>query len=111
MMLQDEPSVKFEIIHEMTKRDNNMLKISELCKIAGVSRSGYYNWLSCATSRKIRDEHDKADFSLVLQAYQHRGYDKGAEGIHMRLLHIKPSVVMNVKKIRRLMRKGNLDKP
>jgi transposase InsO family protein len=46
-----------------------------------------------------------------LAAYHHRGYDKGAEGIHMRLLHMTPSIVMNVKKIRRLMRKYNLRCP
>jgi len=111
MMLRDNPSVKFEIIREMTKRDNNMLNISQLCTIAGVSRSGYYNWLSSAPLRESREERDKADFSLILEAYKHRGYDKGAEGIHMRLLHLMPSVVMNVKKIRRLMRKYNLRCP
>ena len=35
-------------------------------------------------------------------------YDKGAKGIHMYLLHQNPPVVMNLKKIRRLMNKYNL---
>ena len=48
------------------------------------------------------------DFELILEAYQHRGYAKGARGIYMHLLHKKPAVVMNVKKIRRLMAKYGL---
>lgn len=43
---------------------------------------------------------------LILDAYNYRGYAKGARGIHMRLLHT--GVRMNLKKIRRLMRKYNL---
>lgn len=45
------PDVKFGIIREMTVCDNNMLNITWLCKIAGVSRSGYYNWLTSEVSR------------------------------------------------------------
>ena len=43
-----------------------------------------------------------------MQAYQFRGYAKGIRGIHMRLLHLPEPVVMNVKKIQRLMRKYGL---
>ena len=50
----------------------------------------------------------KADFELILIAYRFRGYNKGAKGIHMRLLHMDPPVVMNVKKIYRLMKKFHL---
>ena len=35
----------FERVHNITKRIRR-LTISELCEIAGVSRSGYYAWLS-----------------------------------------------------------------
>lgn len=97
---------KFKIIQEMTSRDNNLLNISELCRIAEVSRSGYYNWIKNKDKRETREVKDKADFQLVLQAHNHRGYDKGARGIHMRLLHM--GVRMNIKKIRRLMKKFNL---
>lgn len=97
---------KFKIIQEMTSRDNNLLSITELCEIAGVSRSGYYNWISNKSKREEHNLKDTADFSLILEAYSHRGYDKGARGIHMRLLHM--GVRMNIKKIRRLMKKFNL---
>lgn len=77
-----------------------------MCELAGVSRSGYYNWIRSADSRHKREVRDKADFALILEAYNYRGYAKGARGIHMRLLH--KGVRMNLKKIRRLMRKYNL---
>lgn len=77
-----------------------------MCELADVSRSGYYNWIRSAGARQKRELQDKADFALILEAYNYRGYAKGARGIHMRLLH--QGVRMNVKKIRRLMRKYNL---
>ena len=35
---------KFAIIHETLGKANNTLSVKMLCEIAGVSRSGYYNW-------------------------------------------------------------------
>ena len=109
MGIQAPAEVKFALIREATLRDNNLLKISVLCEIAGVSRSGYYNWISKEPVRKARDDSDQKDFELVLEAYRFRGYNKGARGIHMRLLHM--GIIMNVKKIRRLMRKFGLKCP
>lgn len=99
---------KFEIIHETINKTNNTLSVTMLCEIAGVSRSGYYNWVASKEKRIEKEEQDRADFELILAAYTHRGYDKGAQGIYMRLLHMEPPVVMNVKKIRRLMKKYGL---
>lgn len=99
---------KFEIIHETINKANNTLSVTMLCEIAGVSRSGYYNWVASKEKRIEKEEQDRADFKLILAAYTHRGYDKGAQGIYMRLLHMEPPVVMNVKKIRRLMKKYGL---
>jgi len=56
--------------------------------------------------RSDKDEQDRADFELILEAYKYRGYDKGRRGIYMRLLHM--GVRMNQKKISRLMKKYNL---
>ena len=107
MGIQAAPEVKFALIREATLRDNNLLKISKMCEIAGVSRSGYYNWCVSEGSRKIREAADQKDFDMILEAYQFRSYDKCARSIHMRLLH-DPGIIMNVKKIRRLMRKYGL---
>lgn len=102
------PNNKFEIIHETINKSDNRLSVKMLCEIAGVSRSGYYNWVSSERKRIEKEIQDRADFELILAAYTHRGYDKGAQGIYMRLLHMEPPVIMNVKKIRRLMKKYGL---
>ena len=109
MEVQAKPEEKFKIIHQMIQRDNNMLNISWLCEYAGVSRSGYYNWISSEEARNKKDEQDKRDFEIILDAYRFRGYDKGKRGIYMRLLNI--GIRMNQKKISRLMKKFNLRCP
>lgn len=93
----------------MTERTKSLLNITWLCKIAGVSRSGYYNWLNKIDRRKIKEIKDKKDFELILAAYQFRGYDKGSRGIYMRLLN--SGIRMNRKKIQRLMQKYGLKCP
>ena len=79
-----------------------------LCEIAQVSRSGYYNWVNSENIRIEKEEKDKKDFEVILQAYRYRGYDKRARRIYMWLIHLDPPVIMNIKKIRRLMKKYNL---
>lgn len=97
---------KYQVIKEMIERDNNMLNISWLCEIAGVSRSGYYSWINRKNTINLKEEQDRKDFELILEVYKHRGYSKGAKSIHMVLLH--KGILMNVKKIRRLMKKFKL---
>lgn len=106
MGIQAPAKVKFRLIQEAITGDNNLLSITELCRIAGVSRSGYYNWIDNEDTRRQQEDADKKDFDLVLEAYHFRGYAKGARSIHMRLLHT--GIRMNVKKIRRLMKKFGL---
>lgn len=93
----------------MSERDSNLLNISSICKTAEVSRSGYYRWLNAVDTRNVQEESDKQDFELILEAYNFRGYDKGSRGIHMRLLN--QGIVINRKKIQRLMRKYGLKCP
>jgi transposase InsO family protein len=111
MILHASPNAKFGIIREMAGRAGNRLDIKELCRIAGVSRSGYYRWLQAEPSRQVREERDKADFDQILIAYKYRGYDKGGRGVQMRLMRHNPPVLMNIKKVYRLMRKYNLRCP
>lgn len=101
-------SCVFEVIYQTIQQSDNRLSVSRLCKIAGVSRSGYYAWVAAAPLREAREEQDRKDFELILLAYRFRGYDKGGRGIHMRLLHLEVPVNMNIKKIRRLMKKYGL---
>ena len=106
MGIQAPAEVKFRLIHNAISKDDNLLVISRLCELAGVSRSGYYAWVEAAPVREAREERDRKDFDLILQAYKYRNYAKGAIHIHMRLLHWETR--MNVKKIRRLMKKYGL---
>ena len=108
MGIQAPAEVKYRLIQEAIQRDDNRLNISALCRIAGVSRSGYYAWIETAPLRQSREETDSAEYELVRKAYEFRGYKKGARSIYMRLLHLEPPVVMNIKKIRRLMKKYGL---
>ena len=106
MGIQAPAEVKFRLIQDATSGDDNLLSITALCQIAGVSRSGYYNWIGNAGARQLQEDADRKDFELILEAYRFRGFTKGARSIHMRLLHV--GVRMNVKKIRRLMKKFGL---
>lgn len=107
----NQSSCVFEIIFNTVHESNNKLSVKNLCDIAGVSRSGYYAWVNAAPSRALQEEKDRADFDLILTAYKMHGYSKGAKGIYMALLHMNPPVIMNLKKIRRLMAKYNLSCP
>ncbi len=107
-MISGNPSVKFELISQMVAQENNRMTVTELCAIAHVSRSGYYRWVDAASKRAEREKTDHDDFELILWAYRKRGYTKGARGIYMCLLHRQPAVIMNLKKIRRLMDKYGL---
>lgn len=62
------PGKKFEIIAETMRKSDNRLNVKELCAIAGVSRSGYYEWLKAEPLRQRREEQDRADFDKILMA-------------------------------------------
>ena len=104
----EKTSYKYEVIHDTLRDLPGIFSITILCELAGVSRSGYYAWIKAAPAREKREAQDKEDFKLILEVYKKRGYAKGARGIYMGLLHRKPPVIMNIKKIRRLMKKFNL---
>lgn len=61
-------SYVFEIIDKTLKNSNNRLSISSLCKIAGVSRSGFYAWIKAKAVRQAQEEQDRRDFELILTA-------------------------------------------
>ena len=104
-------SCVFDIIHKTVQLSGNQLSIKDLCATAGVSRSGYYAWIKATPIREAQELQDREDFDLILKAYKMRGYTKGAKGIYMALIHMDPPVIMNLKKIRRLMDKFNLSCP
>ena len=101
-------TASFELIAQMEAEKTSGLTVKEMCELAGVSRSGYYAWKKAAQTRQEREEQDQADFERILSVYNRRGYSKGVKAIHMGLMHLDPPVRMNVKKIRRIMRKYKL---
>lgn len=106
MLIKARPSVKYEIIEEMTRREDTVLNIQLLCDIAGVSKSGFYDWRANKSYREAQEAADRDDLDLILWAYNYRGYKKGARSIYMRLLRTETR--MNIKKIRRIMAKYNV---
>jgi len=45
---------RFAMIQDTLSSRDNILSVSELCRIANVSRSGYYRWAAAAESRARR---------------------------------------------------------
>ena len=56
----EDSSFKFGVIRATSMEKSNILTISELCEIAGVSRSGYYAWRSSEQKRAAREAQDPA---------------------------------------------------
>ena len=40
-------------------RRKNILTVQELCELAGVSRSGYYNWVNSEQAREMREQKNR----------------------------------------------------
>ena len=95
------------MIRDLSLKKRNRLNISKMCEIAGVSRSGYYAWLKAAPKREDRDLKDAFDFKMIREAYDYKSWKKGARQIRYRLKK-EHGINMNLKKIRRLMKKYGL---
>jgi putative transposase len=77
-----------------------------LCKLTGVSRSGYYEWLKNSEKHAIREEQDYQDYLLLRCIYDAFKGRIGYRGLYMALEELLENP-MNHKKILRLMRKFN----
>lgn len=78
-----------------------------MCNIAGVSRSGYYAWIKAKPKRENRDIKDAFAFMYVKAAYDYKTWKKGARQIKYRIKK-DYGINMNLKKIKRLMKKYGL---
>lgn len=97
---------KFELIY-LLKNKYPQLEIRYMCKVATVSKSGYYSYVKrqgIPSSKQIQDEED---FEKIKRAYDFKRRSKGARTIKMTLKN-EFHTIMNIKKIRRLMKKFNL---
>ena len=80
--------------------------VTFLCDEAGVSRSGYYRHFSpkAVKPRENREEQDLALLDLILEVYNFKGYKKGSREIKDFLFN-EYGIIMNRKRIQRIMRK------
>ncbi|WMT28874.1 IS3 family transposase [Bacillus aerius] len=100
-------SEKFALIENTIRVHQLHNAVSYLCELAGVSRSGYYDWMKAAPLRAKRDEQDELDVELIRKIFISKREKVGALQIKM-MMENDYSAVMNHKKIRRLMRKYNM---
>jgi putative transposase len=101
------PSERYEIIYHTLRAQGVKRMTRYLCGLASVSASGYYRWLGSEQERQHRAAEDERDLLLIKQHFDALQGKAGALVIKMRLEHLS-GVIMNHKKIRRLMRKFNL---
>lgn len=87
------------------KEKHPCLEVLWMCDHLKVSRSGYYSYLKATKRPENRQELE--DMDLIRWAYDFKGRAKGARQIKMTLRHEKGKI-MNLKKIRRLMKKTGL---
>lgn len=97
---------KFLLISQILEKYKLEDSISALCKLAGVSRSGYYNYFTLTSqNRRIqRDKQDEQVKEIILKAYHFKGRKKGARQIKMTLAG-QYGITYNLKRIRRIMKK------
>lgn len=91
------PRQKFGIITTLS------LKKTLLCKVAKVSRSGYYRWLKQAD----KPEKDHEDYVIIKEIFDIGKGKYGWRTIHMKLKREK-GIIMNSKKITRIKNKYGL---
>ena len=76
------------------------MDIKILCEIGNVSRSGYYKWLK----NSDRPDKDIGDYGLIKEIFEKGKRKLGWRSIQMKLFN-KDKIVMNHKKIKRIMKK------
>lgn len=94
---------KFELIHSAIKKSKD-LSVKTLCEIAKVSRSGYYNWQKTKDKQMIKD---KDDLEIIKKIFDAEKQKAGWRTIKM-ILENNLGMMMNHKKIRRIMNKYDL---
>jgi putative transposase len=92
---------KFKIISNAKKKN---IPVSQLCKQANVSKSGYYYWIKVKENRILNDKQDLEIISKIFNSHKQKA---GWRTIQMDLER-KYQIKMNHKKIRRIMKEYDL---
>jgi len=100
----------YKIIQNVIKKYNIKRMTQYLCKVTGVSRSGYYAYVGNENKREEKEIRDKELLEVILKAFNHRGYKKGSRAIKM-VLEQEFNLVYSRKRIQRIMRKYEIKCP
>ncbi|WHY17583.1 IS3 family transposase [Paenibacillus sp. G2S3] len=102
-------SQKFVLIHTIIEKYQLSRLVNYLCKVSGVSRSGYYRyWSSEAKQKRIqKKQQDEQLREVILKAFHFKRRKKGARSIKM-TLEGQFKVIYNLKRIRRIMKKYSI---
>ena len=100
---------KYIIINSIIEKYKLKNRVSYLCELSNVSRSGYYNYFSpkSHTNRVSCEEHDLESYNNILMAFNFKNRRKGAKQIKMTLEN-EFNIIYNLKRIRRIMKKYNI---
>jgi putative transposase len=102
----DKPAGKYVLIRDLVTAAGHEFTVSYLCEVADVSRSGYYRWLKAASGRLQREEMDNEQHLLIKAIFEKKQRKAGWRVIRMNLE--RQGMIMNPKKIKRLMKKYSL---
>ena len=96
-------SERFALIADVAQR-NPKAQVTAMCAAMEVSRSSYYKWKGSAPARAAREPADLEAKAQVEEAFASHGFRKRSRQIRDSLRRDQ-GVVMNLKKVRRIMRK------
>lgn len=100
-------SERFQIINTTIRLHELRRMTRYLCQLLEVSINGYYRWLRAEQTRQQREYQDEQDGALIKEHFNALRGKVGARAIKMRLEQ-QSQVIVNHKKIRRLMKKYHL---
>ena len=100
----------FQLISDTLQQFPFKRMVTYFCELLNVSRSGYYSYLTTMEARAAKEKKDLTARDFILKAFNRRGYKKGSRSIKMTLEH-DFGIVMNRKKIQRIMRKYGIQCP
>lgn len=98
-----ERSERFEVIFRLREK-GPAFNVSAACGALGVSRRGYYGWVSATAGRDGRDRADLEAKERVEAAFSSHGSKKGSRQVKYSLKR-EQGIVMSRKKVQRIMRK------
>ncbi len=101
------PTKAFSLIHQTVLKYKLKNVTSSFCEMLGVSRSGYYRYLSTENTRNYREKVDVQIKNIILKAFNKHGYKKGSRSIKM-LLEQEENIIYSRKRIQRIMRKFDI---